>query len=468
MTYLNLINPFILAPSLSFLIIWAIKACVFYPIFFLGAYKHLQPRRLPFWSYLLIAIGAFFLPFNFFLNDLVWIVVAIALIYFMVDNGTGSLTDLVASFSYSTLVYYLAQILGASLADVFLYIFHLTGTIFSFLVTNLLLLICYGIALIIIMLTRGFFKRYLGRLRNGHPFAKWLFSLAFLPIAYELYYYQYNHRLSQPHIPGLSDQASPLIHQLFYQFQGIGYFLLVLLAMEITSRFLATRDRADAAEFRLANLAKYTSQLEVMTDDLRRFRHDYQNILYSLNSALATNNIDYAKRALTHLTRATQRDINVPTGIIGPLKNIQDPGIKAVVFNKVTTALDKGLNLNVEIADPIKLTQTLQQVDAIRIITILFDNAIRAASHTDQKRVDFSLYQNQTAQFIVIGNSTVQEAINLERLADLTHTVTLGKNHQLGLRNLQIILARYPGASNDRSAKHHYFEQRIIIPKKNS
>lgn len=35
-----------------------------------------------------------------------------------------------------------------------------------------------------------------------------------------------------------------------------------------------------------------------MTDDLRRFRHDYQNILYSLNSALATDNIAYAKRAL--------------------------------------------------------------------------------------------------------------------------------------------------------------------------
>jgi two-component system sensor histidine kinase AgrC len=466
MTYLNPINPFTLTPSLGFLIIWAIKACVFYPIFFFGTYKHLQSRHLPFWLYLVIAIGAFFLPFNFFLNDLIWIVVSIALIYFLVDNGTGSLTDLVASFSFSSLVYYLAQILGASIGTVFLHAFHLVGTVLFFLVNNFLLLICYGIALIIIMLTRGFFSRYLERLHNDHPFTKWLFSLAFLPIAYELYYYQYNHRLNQPRILGLSDQASPFVHQLLYQLQGIGYFLLVLLAMAITSHFLANQDRADAAEFRLANLAKYTSQLEVMTDDLRRFRHDYQNILYSLNSALATNNIAYAKRALGHLTHATQQNINVPTGIIGPLKNIQDPGIKAVVFNKISTALDKGINLKVEIADPIQLTQSLHQVDAIRIITILFDNAIRAALHSDQKQVDFSLYQNQAAQFIVIGNSTVQEAINLERLENLTHTVTLGKSHQLGLRNLQIILARYPDASNDRSAKHHYFEQRIIVPKK--
>lgn len=60
MTYLNLINPFTLTPSFGFLIIWTIKACVFYPIFFFGTYKHLQPRHLPFWLYLVIAIGAFF------------------------------------------------------------------------------------------------------------------------------------------------------------------------------------------------------------------------------------------------------------------------------------------------------------------------------------------------------------------------------------------------------------------------
>lgn len=128
--------------------------------------------------------------------------------------------------------------------------------------------------------------------------------------------------------------------------------------------------------------------------------------------------------------------------------------------------MDKELNLEIEIADPIQLTQTLQQVDAIRIITILFDNAIRAAAKSEKKLVDFSLYENQFAQFIVIGNSTAQAKVDLNQLTAIAHTVTLGRNHHLGLRNLQIILARYPGASNDRSSKDHYFEQRTIIPKK--
>lgn len=63
MIYFNLINPFTLTPSFSFLVIWAIKTCVFFPIFFLGTYKHLHLRRIPYYFYLIIAIGALFLPF---------------------------------------------------------------------------------------------------------------------------------------------------------------------------------------------------------------------------------------------------------------------------------------------------------------------------------------------------------------------------------------------------------------------
>lgn len=463
MIYFNLINPFTLTPSFSFLVIWAIKTCVFFPIFFLGTYKHLHLRRIPYYFYLIIAIGALFLPFFAFLNDIIWIIITIALIHFLVDHGSGSITDLFAGFGYSMLVYYFTQTIVSGVIALF-EITMLPSTGIYYLLTNNVVILCYGVALIIIHASRSFLNRYLNRLRNNYFLTEWLFGLAFLPIAYFLYYTQYYRRLMLP--PVLPESAPPVVNYLVYLAICIGYFAIVLIAMELTSRYLANRDRADAAEYRLANLAKYTNQLEVMTDDLRRFRHDYHNILYSLNSALETNNLDYAKRALNHLTRATQRNIKVPTGIIGPLKNIKDSGIKAVTYNKISIAMDKGLNLEIEIADPIQLTQTLQQVDTIRIITILFDNAVRAAVKSEKKLVNFSLYENQFAQFIVVGNSTAQEKVDLNQLSNIAHTVTIGRNHHLGLRNLQIILARYPGASNDRSSNDHYFEQRIIIPKK--
>ena len=157
MIYFNLMNPFTLAPSLGYLIVWAIKTCIFYPIFFL--------------------------------NDLIWIIVTIALIYFLVDHGTGSLTDLVASFGYSMLVYYFVQTIVSGIIAIFV-ITLLPSTGVYYLITNTSILICYAVTLPIIRATRPFFNHYLSRLRDDHALSEWLFSLAFLPIAYFLYYTQ--------------------------------------------------------------------------------------------------------------------------------------------------------------------------------------------------------------------------------------------------------------------------------------
>lgn len=462
MTYFNLINPFILTPSLSFLLVWAVKICIFYPLLFWGTFKHLGRYRIPFIFYLVLAMVAFFLPFNFFLNDLILCAIMISLYYFFVNHNDTSLTGLVATFSFALLLNYLAQVIASSNLGLFLNYFNLNGSPFYFVILNLIVLACYGTALLLVMIWRPFFNHYLTRLNGQHPLVQWFFSLAFLPLSYFLYYCQYNKQLNHPPVPPYN--SAPFWNVITFQLVCLGYVLLITLVMELVSRYLANRDRANFADYRLTNLIKYTSQLEVMNDDLRRFKHDYKNILYSLSSALETNNLDYAKQALKKLTNATRSNIDIPTGIIGPLKNIRDTGLKAVVFNKVSTALNLGLNLRVEIADPIDLNQALAPVDAIRIVAILLDNAIQAAKDSPDHIVSLSLYENRFAQFIVVGNSTNHQ-VNLTKLRQFSHTVNITHSHHLGLRNLQIILARYPDASNDQQAITHWFEQKVIIPK---
>lgn len=468
MTYINLINPFVLTPSLGFLIVWAVKICVFYPLTFWGTFKHLGQRRVPFVLYLVIAVVAFFFPFNFLLNDYFLITLMISLYYFFANHSGETLTDLVATFSFSALLDYLAFLIGSYGLGICKVLFSFNGTPLYYLLVNFLVLICYGIALLLVRALRPFFQRYLERLHGQHILAEWLLSLGFLPLSYYLYYAQYHHYLMQS--PTMLTGAafhrfSPVQIGAIAILEVIIYVLLVLVMMELVSRYLANRDRANFADYRLASLTRYTSQLEVMNDDLRRFRHDYKNILYSLTSALETNNLDFAKRSLAQLSAATNKSIDVPTGIIGPLKNIQDAGLKAVIFNKISTAMEKKIDLQVEIVDPIDFNLTMEPVDTIRIVAILLDNALKAAAAAPQPRINLSLYENEFAQFIVVGNSTAHQ-VDLTALDHTSQTVSIIGNHHLGLRNLRIILARYPGASNDRRVDPHWFEQRIIIPKR--
>lgn len=228
---------------------------------------------------------------------------------------------------------------------------------------------------------------------------------------------------------------------------------------------LHLRDQVDSASQRLENLANYTSELEVMYDDLRRFRHDYQNILISLTSALSDQNLTYAQQALRQLTQSSAPIIDQPTSILGDLQNITDLGVKSVVYQKLTAALQQGLAPRLEAPRPIDLTQTLTSFDAIRLIAILLDNAIAAAPAAAQPKVSLSLFENENAQFIVVGNSTKPAQVDLDHLAELEHSVRLGNNHHLGLRNLKIILGHYPNAVNDRQSNDHWFEQKIVLPK---
>lgn len=156
--------------------------------------------------------------------------------------------------------------------------------------------------------------------------------------------------------------------------------------MFLTAKFLRQREELYYANIRLTNLESYTSELEVMYDDMRRFKHDYQNILYSLKSALDSDNLDYARQEINSLANSTAPLINLSTKVLGNLQNIQDSGIKSVVFGKIMLALKKRLTVLLEVAQPIDLTKTMQQVDAIRVLSILLDNAIQAAEQSRDKK----------------------------------------------------------------------------------
>lgn len=244
------------------------------------------------------------------------------------------------------------------------------------------------------------------------------------------------------------------------------YFIATLSLLHFVGKYLYYQDLSEFHRQELNNLEKYTADLEVMYDDLRRFRHDYKNILYSLQSAVNSNHLNYAKQSINQLTHSTVKVINMPTHTVGSLKNLTNSGVKSVTYSKIDQAISRGLHIQLEVASPIDLTATMSELDAIRIISILLDNAIVEAAKSVDKKIDISIFANNNAQFIIVGNSTRDEQIDLNRLAQIEHTVSFGSNHHLGLRNLQIILGHYPNAANDRKSDHHWFEQRIVIPKK--
>ncbi|MBC8743393.1 GHKL domain-containing protein [Lactobacillus sp. Marseille-P7033] len=253
-----------------------------------------------------------------------------------------------------------------------------------------------------------------------------------------------------------------------YRIPILAIFIIIYsLAIYIPTRLLQDKSIIQNQQLELENLSQYTSHIESMDDKLRRFRHDYKNILLSLNDAVENKNIDQVSDIFKRVVIPTNTKVEIRTSVLSRLANVENLEIKSLLYSKTIQAIDKGIKVELEIENPIKLNSNIQITDMLRIISILFDNAINATTRSKHPQINLSYFdvKERHAQIFQIGNSTKEKQLNLNKLSGNFNGVLTNNRHGLGLRNLRSILARYPFIQNNRSSNDYWFEQQIIIYK---
>lgn len=109
MTFFAVNNPFVQAASLTYLLLFLVKACLFYPLLFWGCYRHISRRNIPISFYVVSGATFIFWPPNLFINDLVIAGLAIVAVYYLANPFGDHLSTIVSHFGYSMLVYYFSS-----------------------------------------------------------------------------------------------------------------------------------------------------------------------------------------------------------------------------------------------------------------------------------------------------------------------------------------------------------------------
>lgn len=247
-----------------------------------------------------------------------------------------------------------------------------------------------------------------------------------------------------------------------HMLSGLLYVIIIVLFTQVTAKFYRYKNLTISQSAELTNLQSYTSHIETMYDDLRRFRHDYKNVLLSLEGAVSSGNIKEVQDIFQRVVKPTNTNLDDQTAVLSHLENIENIEIKSLVYNKVMTAINDHIDVSIEVVEPFKISPKVKVTDAVRIIAILFDNAINAAKKAPTKEINFSLFTKGSAQYIVIRNSTAEEKIDLHMLDGNFKGISSGK-HSLGLRNLRIIFAGYPLIQHNSQSANHSVTQEIII-----
>ena len=247
----------------------------------------------------------------------------------------------------------------------------------------------------------------------------------------------------------------------------LAYFTLTgaLLYFIVKTVNKAADEKRKIAEYE--NLRDYTKNLENLYQQMRSFRHDYLNILTTMDCYFEQN--DYSGLDTYFHTKilSTKDQFTNSTLSLGTLGNLHVLELKSIIYQKLMFSSSQCLHMEIHIPEVIDTIPSMDSMDLARVIGIFLDNAIEAAAETDEKTLFCGILKDEDYLTIIIKNSCSTPISNLNHLYDTGYT-TKEDGHGIGLPNAQKILSRYPNVLHKTNCHDNYFLQQLKLPEKYS
>lgn len=211
----------------------------------------------------------------------------------------------------------------------------------------------------------------------------------------------------------------------------------------------------------LENLKQYTSNLEDVYMDMRKFRHDYINILAAIRGFIDDRDMDGLNRYFNENIYPLNQSLTENNFKLGKLQNIKITEIKGLIATKLLRAQELGINVNIEIVDSVEEIN-MEIVDLIRSLGILLDNATEAAAESERKELTLAFIVKSTSVIIIIENTFESKEISISKMFEEGYS-TKGNNRGLGLSNLKGFIDRHKNILLETSMDSDIFTQILTI-----
>lgn len=234
-------------------------------------------------------------------------------------------------------------------------------------------------------------------------------------------------------------------------------FVSGVIYLNYKSKDLLAQELQEAKDSQLAALASYSQHVEALYGELRSFRHDYSNVLVSLSLAIADRDMDQVERIYQAVMADSDKPFYQGKYDIAKLSNLQNDAMKAILSAKLLAAQAQGIDLAVEVEEPID-APAMDLLEVIQILSIFLDNAIEATLETDQPSLLVAYFQEGNQKILVIENTTQEEQVDTRDIFKVGQS-TKGDGRGIGLANVRTILAKYPQVSLQTTSYKHRFSQ---------
>ncbi len=208
----------------------------------------------------------------------------------------------------------------------------------------------------------------------------------------------------------------------------------------------------------------HLNALNSLHNNIRGFKHDFNNIVQGLGGYIEDNDMEGLKRYYNQLLTDCKIVNNLSTLSSTIINN---PAIYNIISNKYYRANEKGIVTNITVLmDLNELENHLKIYEFTRILGILLDNAIEAAMECDKKVINVT-FRNQSSRhryLVVIENTYLDKNIDIEKIFQKSFSTKSEKtNSGLGLWEIRQVLKKYNNLNLFTSKNDEYFKQQLEI-----
>ncbi len=248
----------------------------------------------------------------------------------------------------------------------------------------------------------------------------------------------------------------PLWLNLLSIIMSIIYFLISIYSLSRTKQLEVTTEILEEEKL-------YNKTLTILYDNIRGFKHDFNNIVQAIGGYISTNNMEGLKEYYSGLMDDCQKVNNL--AILNP-ELINNPAIYSLLTSKYNKAEELGIKINFEVFLDLT-TLNIKIYDLTRILGIILDNAIEASSKCDEKIINITIRKDNKAnrQLFIIENTYLNKNIDTERIFEKGYTSKTedGNNHGLGLWEVRKILKKNNNLNLYTTKSDKFFKQQLEI-----
>lgn len=233
----------------------------------------------------------------------------------------------------------------------------------------------------------------------------------------------------------------------------LAYFSINIYSLTRVMKLNLTTKKLESAE-------SYNNTLHILHDNVRGFKHDFDNIVTTIGGYVRTEDMKGLKKYYLQLEDDCQRVNNLY--LLNP-EIINNDGIYNLLTKKYNEAEEKDIKVNITFLLDFS-TLHMKIYEFARILGILLDNAIEASSECEERIINLTFRNDSknSRELIIIENTYNDKNLDTEKIFE--KGVSGKDNHTgLGLWEVRKLIKKNNNINLYTSKNDNFFCQQLEI-----